>query len=73
MDMPTLQLTDWLQEHLSEALTIPEITREYLEGANAVGQAGGGLCQHNLYFQAGDIWVVSGQDRGGYSFAYRGK
>lgn len=39
----------------SQAVVIPEITREYLEGEKAVSQAGGGLCQHNLYFQAGDI------------------
>lgn len=47
---------------------MPEITMEDLEGANAVSRAGAGLCQHNLYFQAGDIWVASGQDRVGYNF-----
>lgn len=40
---------------MSQALAIPEINREYLERGKAVSQAGGGLCQHNLYFQAGDI------------------
>lgn len=69
---PTLQLTDWLWGHSSEALAIPEITREYLEGANAVSQALEGWCQQKLYFQAGDIWVARGQDRGGYRFPYTG-
>lgn len=50
----TVQRTDG-SGSMSQALAIPEINREYLERGKAVSQAGGGLCQHNLYFQAGDI------------------
>lgn len=38
----TVQRTDWLWERLSQPLGTPEMAREYLEGKNAVRQAGGG-------------------------------
>lgn len=50
----TVQRTDWLWEHES-SLGDPRNHQGILRGGKAVSQAGGGLYQHNLYFQAGDI------------------